>query len=221
MNMTMNIRDIRKQLGDTQSEFARRYNIPFRTIQNWEAGVRKPPKYILDLLYSRVREDLVNKKTAVLPVYDPRKESLPKRSDYVGAVAWLKAVRDNLGENVVFALDEALMCQGNFGGRSDEYLVWIYGDDHAARYNGVVVIGNHVSPYSINEKNGLRYTDFNRTLSDALANESILDMQGTIEALSRYYFVNGESFQGLSVAPEYQDRFESLAREAMDYYRMY
>lgn len=218
MSMPMNIRDLRKQLGDTQSEFARRYNIPFRTIQNWEAGVRKPPEYILNLLYSRVREDLINKKTTELPKHDPHKEDLPKRSDYVGAFAWLKAVRECLGENVVFALDEALMCQGSFGGRSDEYLVWVYGDDQATKYNGVVVIGNHVSPYSVNEKNGLRFTDFNRTLSDALANESILDMQGTIEALSKYYYANGESFQGLSIAPEYQDRFESLTSEAMDYY---
>ena len=218
MSVTMNIRDMRKQLGDTQSEFARRYNIPIRTIQNWEAGVRKPPEYILDLLNTRVREDLVNKKATVLPEYDSHKENLPKRSDYVGAVAWLKAVRESLGEDVVFALDEALMCQGSFGGRSDEYLVWVYGDDQAKRYNGVVVIGRHVSPYSISEKDGLRFTDFNRTLSDALANESILDMQGTIEALSRYYYSNGESFRGLSVAPEYQDRFESLVSEAIDYY---
>ena len=41
----MNIREMRTQLGDTQSEFAARYNIPFRTIQNWEAEVRKPPEY--------------------------------------------------------------------------------------------------------------------------------------------------------------------------------
>ena len=218
MDTTMNIRDMRKLLGDTQSEFAKRYNIPFRTIQNWETGVRKPPEYILDLLCARVREDVVNKKTTVLPMYDPHKKNLPKRSDYVGAVAWLEAVRDSLGENVVFALDEALMLQGNFGGRSDEYLVWVYGDDQMAIYNGLIVVGNYVSPYSINEKNGLRFTDFNRTLSDALANEPILDMQGTREALSRYYCTNGESFQGLSIAPQYQERFEILARDAMEYY---
>ena len=80
------------------------------------------------------------------------------------------------------------------------------------------MIGNYVSPINVREKNGLKFTDFNRTLSDALANESILDMQGTIEALSRYYYSNGESFQGLSVAPEYQDRFDSLANEAIEYY---
>jgi hypothetical protein len=100
----------------------------------------------------------------------------------------------------------------------NDFIIWVYGDDAASGYNGVVVIGNHVSSLNINEKNGLKFTDFNRTLSDALANESILDMQGTVEALSRYYYTNGESFNGLSVAPEYQDRFDSLTVEAIEYY---
>ena len=214
----MDIREMRTRLGDTQSEFAARYNIPFRTVQNWETGLRKPPEYIMTLLESRICEDLVNRKTVSLPKYDPRKIDLPKRSDHVGALSWLKAVRERLGENVVFALDEALMCQGSFGGRSDEYIVWVYGDDKVSNYNGVVLLGNKVSPYCIKEKSGLRFTDFNRTLSDALANESILDMQGITEAVSRYYYSNNESFDGLSVAPEYQERFERLANEAKEYY---
>ena len=218
MDATMNIRDMRKQLGDTQSEFAERYNIPFRTVQNWETGVRKPPEYILELLKARIKEDLINKRASALPKYDSNKQDLPKRRDYVGATSWLKAVSESLGDEIVFALDEALMCSGSFGGRSDEFIIWVYGDDRLTRYNGVTVIGNYVSPINVREKNGLKFTDFNRTLSDALANESILDMQGTIEALSRYYYSNGESFQGLSVAPEYQDRFDSLANEAIEYY---
>ncbi len=218
MDATMNIRDMRKQLGDTQSEFAERYNIPFRTVQNWETGMRKPPEYILELLKARIKEDLINKRASALPKYDSNKQDLPKRSDYVGATSWLKAVSESLGDEIVFALDEALMCSGSFGGRSDEFIIWIYGDDRLTRYNGVTVIGNYVSPINVREKNGLKFTDFNRTLSDAFANESILDMQGTIEALNRYYYSNGESFQGLSVAPEYQDRFDSLANEAIEYY---
>lgn len=214
----MTIREMRASLGNTQGEFAARYNIPFRTVQNWEAGVRNPPDYIMDLLESRVRADLVNRRTVELPKYNPQKRDLPKRRDYVGAMAWLKAVRDCLGEKIVFALDEALMCQGHFGGRSDEYLVWVYGDDAVTQYNGVVVLGNQVSPHSIKERNGLLYTDFNRTLSDALANEAILDMQGITEAISKYYYRNGESFDGLAVAPEYQAKFDRLAEEAIDYY---
>ena len=96
MDMTMSIRDLRKLLGDTQSEFSERYNIPFRTIQNWESGVRKPPEYIIDLLKQRINGDLINKKAVSLPEYDPHKKNLPKRSDYVGAFSWLKAVKDCL-----------------------------------------------------------------------------------------------------------------------------
>lgn len=218
MNAILNIRDLRNKLGITQSEFAQRYNIPFRTVQNWETGLRKPPIYIIELLNNRIEEDLINKRTSILPKYDAHKKSLPRRSDYVGATSWLKDVNKVLGDDVVFALDEAYMCQGNFGGRSDEYLVWVYGDDSLTRFNGVVVIGNHISNYNVIEKNGLKFTDFNRTLSDALANESILDMQGTTEALSKYYYSNKESFQKITVSPKYQDKFEELAKEAIEYY---
>lgn len=214
----MDIREMRTQLGDTQGEFANRYNIPFRTIQNWEAGVRKPPEYIIELLEHRVSEDLINRRTVALPVYDPRKPDLPKRSGYIGALSWLKAVRDRIGEPIVFALDDALMCQGSFGGRNDEYIVWVYGADSAARFNGVVVLGNSISPYSVKERDGLCFTDFNRTLSDAFANESLLDMQGITEAVSRYFYQNGESFERLSIPPAYQERFEKLADEAISYY---
>ena len=214
----MDIREMRSRLGETQSEFAERYHIPFRTIQNWESGMRMPPAYITNLLEERVRADLVNRKTAVLPKYDPRKADLPKRCDFIGSIAWLQAVREQFSQPVVFALDEALMCQGNFGGRNDEYIVWVYGDDSLSRFNGVVVLGNHVSPYHVQEKNGLQFTDFNRTLADALANESILDMQGITEALSRYYYKNNNSFAGLFPVPEYEEAFARLADDAVHYF---
>ena len=121
----MNIREMRTQLGDTQSQFAQRYRIPFRTVQNWEAGVRKPPEYMVKLLEQRIREDLVNRKTIALPQYDPQKKDLPKRSDFIGSLSWLKALQERMGTSVVFALDQALMWQGSFGGRSDEYIVWV------------------------------------------------------------------------------------------------
>lgn len=214
----MDIRGMRMQLGDTQSEFAARYQIPFRTVQNWEAGVRKPPEYTANLLEQRIREDLINRKTRTLPRFDPQKQNLPKRSDFVGAASWLRAVRDCIGQPIVFALDEALMCQGSFGGRSDEYLVWVYGADSVTRFNGIAVLGNQISPLDVQKKNGLAFTSFNRTLCDALANESILDMQGITEAVSRYYYTHNDSFEGIFVPPEHQRQFERLAQDAVEYY---
>ncbi len=214
----MDIREMRMRLGDTQSEFAARYQIPFRTVQNWETGVRKPPEYMLNLLEQRIRTDLINRKTRTLPKYNPQKPILPRRSDFVGAFPWLQAIRDCIGQPIVFALDEALMCQGGFGGRSDEYLVWVYGSDSVTRFNGVAVLGNQINPIDVQNKNGLAFTNFNRTLSDALANESILDMQGITEAVSRYYYAHEDSFRGIFVPPEYQQQFERLAKDAIDYY---
>lgn len=205
-------------LGDTQGEFAARYHIPFRTIQNWEAGVRNPPEYIVSLLEHKVRADLINHRTAILPANDTRKLDLPRRQNYLGALAWLSAVRAHLGEDTVFALDEALMCQGLFAGRSDEYLVWVYGDDSLSRFNGVVVLSNRINDRYVRERNGLKYTDLNRTVSDALTNEDILDMQGITEGLSKYYYRNGESFEGIIVAPEHQEKFEQLIQAASEYY---
>ena len=153
-----------------------------------------------------------------MPKYDPKKVDLPRRENYIGSLSWLRAVRDCIGEDVVFALAQALMCQGSFGGRNNEYIVWVYGDESLNRFNGVAVLGRKVSPFCVLEKNGLRFTDLNRTISDALANESILDMQGVTEAVSRYYFSNGESFEGLSIPPEYQEAFERLAEDTKSYY---
>ena len=214
----MDIREMRMRLGDTQSEFAERYHIPFRTIQNWESGVRKPPEYVIHLLENQIQADLVNRRTVSLPKFDPRKENLPRRSNFVGALSWLKAIQEYLGDSFVFALDEALMCDGSFRGRSNEFIVWGYGEDSLSRFNGVMLLGNRVNALDIRERNGLRCTSFNRTLADALDNESILDMQGITEALSKYYYSNGDSFDGLFIAPKYQERFTKLADDAKDYY---
>lgn len=209
---------MRLSLGCTQSEFASRYSIPLRTIQNWETGARTPPEYVLQLMEAQVKADLFNRRTASLPAHDARKADLPRRQDYLGSTAWLKAVQECIGSDVVFALDEALMCHGAFGGRNDEFLIWVYGDASVSRFNGVVVLGTEINERDVCCRNGIRYTDFNRTVLDALTNESILDMQGITEALSKYYYRNRESFDGIVLPPAYQDRFIQLGQEAIDYY---
>lgn len=51
----MNITEMRNYIGVSRAEFSRRYNIPLRTLESWEAGVRTPPEYVLDLLEESVR----------------------------------------------------------------------------------------------------------------------------------------------------------------------
>jgi transcriptional regulator with XRE-family HTH domain len=214
----VNIHEMRTALGETQSQFAERYGIPFRTIQNWETGQRKPPDYVMNLLEERVQSDLINRKTIVVPEYDPQKKDLPSYDDYVTSISWLEDIQRCLGKNFVFALDEALMCQCMYEGHTGEYIVWGYGDSIASQYNGVVLLGNTINLCDVRERLSLRYTSFNRTVIDALANENILDMQGITEALSQYYYTHKESFSGLFIPPMYQNDFSELAKDAIDYY---
>lgn len=51
----MTITEMRNYIGISRAEFSRRYNIPLRTLESWEAGVRTPPEYVLDLLEESVR----------------------------------------------------------------------------------------------------------------------------------------------------------------------
>ncbi|MGN1231325.1 MAG: helix-turn-helix domain-containing protein [Anaerotignum sp.] len=53
----MNVKEMRELLGLTQTEFAGKYKIPFRTYQSWELGERNPPEYVLFLLERCVLAD--------------------------------------------------------------------------------------------------------------------------------------------------------------------
>lgn len=46
----MTFRELRRQSGMTQQQFADYFGIPKRTIENWDTGVRKCPTYLLDLM---------------------------------------------------------------------------------------------------------------------------------------------------------------------------
>jgi DNA-binding transcriptional regulator YiaG len=46
----MDIKKLRQQAGMSQQTFGDYFNIPVRTIQNWEGGQRKCPEYVERLL---------------------------------------------------------------------------------------------------------------------------------------------------------------------------
>lgn len=53
----MTILDIRKMTKLSRAEFCRRYNLPLRSVEDWEAGAHSPANYLSDLLERAVRED--------------------------------------------------------------------------------------------------------------------------------------------------------------------
>ena len=53
----MNIKEIREACKMSRAEFSRVYGIPIRTLENWEAGIRKCPDYLLNLIKRSAAED--------------------------------------------------------------------------------------------------------------------------------------------------------------------
>ena len=56
------IRRLREQTGMTRKDFSIHIGIPLRTIEDWEAGRRRPPEYIPRLIeYQLKYEELIVK----------------------------------------------------------------------------------------------------------------------------------------------------------------
>ena len=50
----MTIKEARLQAGLTQQQMSDLFEIPKRTIENWEAGDRKPPAYVEKLIVDKL-----------------------------------------------------------------------------------------------------------------------------------------------------------------------
>lgn len=57
----MTLKEMRSYLGGekplSKAAFSRKYKIPVRTLEDWEAGKRVPPEYVLNLLAIVVKMD--------------------------------------------------------------------------------------------------------------------------------------------------------------------
>ncbi len=58
--MTMTIKELRKQTGLSQSQFAKKFHLNVRTLQTWEQNTRPTPEYVIFLIKSIInnKEDV-------------------------------------------------------------------------------------------------------------------------------------------------------------------
>ena len=50
MNCADRIKELRKKTGLSQSKFAAKFEIPVRTLQQWEQGISAPPEYLVGMM---------------------------------------------------------------------------------------------------------------------------------------------------------------------------
>lgn len=55
--MTENFRTLLKDSGMNMKQFSDYFEIPYRTIQNWNLGVRDCPEYLLKLMQYKLETD--------------------------------------------------------------------------------------------------------------------------------------------------------------------
>ena len=56
--------ELRKSTGMNRREFCDYFGIPYRTMTDWEAGLRHMPDYLLNLMIFRVENDKTLKRKA-------------------------------------------------------------------------------------------------------------------------------------------------------------
>lgn len=54
----MTAKELRDMAQMKRVDFCRTYNIPVRTMEDWESGKSKAPQYVMDLLERAVRQDM-------------------------------------------------------------------------------------------------------------------------------------------------------------------
>ena len=48
------IREAREKIGMSRAQMNRTFQIPLRTLEDWEAGTRKPPAYVEKLIIEKL-----------------------------------------------------------------------------------------------------------------------------------------------------------------------
>lgn len=71
------IKKMRKSYGLSQTQFAKQFNIPLRTVQNWELGERTAPTYVYELIeYKLKNESQTGGKATIMKKYELKKANI-------------------------------------------------------------------------------------------------------------------------------------------------
>ena len=57
----MTFKQLRQASGMNKTEFAKYFNIPYRTVQNWELELRECPPYLLELMKYKLEKEGIQK----------------------------------------------------------------------------------------------------------------------------------------------------------------
>ncbi|MBQ6391941.1 MAG: transcriptional regulator [Eubacterium sp.] len=74
MDLQKQLVRLRKETGMKRTDFARYFDIPYRTLQDWELGNRKIPEYLLRLMEYKIRMEALLKEKNIDPEQTDKNE---------------------------------------------------------------------------------------------------------------------------------------------------
>jgi len=135
---------------------------------------------------------------------------------FISNRAWFRDVLG--GEDLVLCHTSALECLQLFSGYINESEIDVYAKMQGAYDNINYRIVNSFDNLEVTCIGNLKCTSFNQTINDMLKNYDNTDEQALTEALSKYYYMNDNSFRGLVVKDENEKVFNFVKNHAIDYY---
>lgn len=88
----MNIKDMRTNTRMTQKDFAEYFNIPVRTLQDWEHEKRTPSVYVVELIKYKIKKERLG--MLKLIIKDHGEEEVIKEGTLIEIVKYLQENED-------------------------------------------------------------------------------------------------------------------------------
>lgn len=136
--------------------------------------------------------------------------------DYLTNRGWLSDIIN--GDNYILCCGSALEFLQMFVGYVNEKEIAVYARVKGEYDNINYRIVESFDDIDYFKKGNTLCTTFTQTINDMLADFEHTDELALTEALSNYYYENGETFDGLFIKPENQTVFENIKTSAIDYY---
>jgi hypothetical protein len=135
---------------------------------------------------------------------------------YLTNRAWHRAVVG--GKDMILRRASALEHLELFGGYMREKTIDVYARRQEPFENVRYCVVDTFDGIDFVRFGNVLCTSASQTFNDMFADFDNVDEQSLVEGLSRYYYSNGESFEGLSIRPEHEELFNSVKDWAVEYY---
>ena len=132
--------------------------------------------------------------------------------------AWHRAVVG--GKDIILRHTSALEFLELFGGYMHEKNIEVYAMQPGEYENIDYRIVDSFECIDFTRFGDVLCTSVNQTFNDMLDDFDSIDEQSLVEALSRYYFMNGSSFNELDIKQENMALFNSVKDWVLDYYNV-